>query len=210
MKSTDEIVRLSKELCEKEIARTITLLKDNEDKWNEYMDLKLHDCALIDNVEIEKDCISITVNNVYETFFDSFCRDSYENFLDDCGYNKIVFDKLRDNVGRTSKFYLGKLHDAKTYMNVLQDFSCALGESSLQFNYDANTHTYVIHFEDENNISETEVEEMLLITKCVYSEIKDALADIITVYNLIDDFKKNQVEIYKDFIEQEIASRLAD
>jgi hypothetical protein len=210
MKATDDIVKLAKELCEKEIARTITLLKDNEDKWNEYMDLKLHDCAVIDTLEIEKNGINITVNNVYKTFFSTFCDIQEQQFLDDCGYNKIVFDELRDNVGRTSKFYLGKLHDSKTYMNVLQDFSCALGESSLQFKYDANTHSYMIHFEDENNISEAEVEEMLLITKCIYSEIEDALADIITVYNLIDNFKNNQVEIYKEFIEQEIASRLAE
>lgn len=210
MKSTDDIVKLAKELCEKEIARTITLLKDNEEKWNKYMDLKLHDCASIDNVEIEKGRIKITVNNVYETFFDSFCADSYENFLDDCGYEKIVFDELRDNVGRTSKFYLGNLHDSKTYIEVLQDFSCVLGESSLQFKYDANTHSYMIHFEDENNISESEVEEMLLITKCIYSEIEDALADIIKVYNLIKDFKDNQVEIYKDFIRNEVVSRLAE
>lgn len=210
MKSTDDVVRLSKELCEKEIARTITLLKDNEDKWNEYMDLKLHDCASIDNVEIEKGRIKITVNNVYETFFDSFCRDSYENFLDDCGYNKIVFDELRDNIGRTSSFYLGNLHDSNTYMGVLQEYASSLGLSSLQFNYDTNTNTYMIHFEDENNISDTEVEEMLLITKCVYNEIEDALADIITVYNLINDFKNNQIEIYKDFIEHEVADRLAE
>jgi hypothetical protein len=210
MKSTDDIVKLAKELCEKEIARTITLLKDNEDKWNEYMDLKLHDCAVIDTLEIEKNGIEITVNNVYETFFSTFCDVWYQQFLDDCSEEGIDFNKLRDNVGRTSSFYLGILHGDTTYMDVLQDFSCALGESSLQFKYDTNTHNYMIHFEDENNISEAEVEEMLFITKCTYSEIEDALADIITVYNLIDNFKNNQVEIYKEFIEHEVASRLAD
>jgi hypothetical protein len=161
MKSTDDIVKLAKELCEKEIARTISLLKDNEDIWNEYMDLKLHDCAVIDTLEIEKNGIEITVNNVYETFFSTFCDVWYQQFLDDCSEEGIDFNKLRDNVGRTSSFYLGILHGDTTYMNVLQDFSCALGESSLQFKYDANTHSYMIHFEDENNISEAEVEEML-------------------------------------------------
>lgn len=210
MKATDNIVKLSKELCEKEIARTIKLLKDNENKWNKYMDLKLHNCASIDNVEIEKDGLKITVNNVYETFFSTFCDVQYQQFLDDCGTEGIIFNDLRDNVGRTSKFYLGKLHESKTYIGVLQEYASSLELSSLQFNYDANTRTYMIHFEDENNISETEVEEMLLITKCVYNEIEDALADIITVYNLIDGFKKNQVEIYKDFIKYEVADRLAE
>jgi hypothetical protein len=174
------------------------------------MDLKLHDCAVIDTLEIEKNGIEITVNNVYETFFSTFCDVWYQQFLDDCSEEGIDFNKLRDNVGRTSSFYLGILHGDTTYMDVLQDFSCALGESSLQFKYDTNTHNYMIHFEDENNISEAEVEEMLFITKCTYSEIEDALADIITVYNLIDNFKNNQVEIYKEFIEHEVASRLAD
>jgi len=210
MKATDDIVKLSKELCEKEIARTIKLLKDNEDKWNEYMDLKLHHCAAIDTLEIEKNGIDITVNNVYETFFSTFCDIQYQQFLNDCSMEGIDFNKLRDNVGRTSSFYLGNLHDSNTYISVLQEYASSLGLSSLQFNYNANTHTYMIHFEDENNISETEVEEMLLIAKCVYHEIEDALADIITVYNLIDDFKKNQIEIYKDFIEHEVADRLAD
>lgn len=210
MKSTDDIVKLAKELCEKEIARTITLLKDNEEKWNEYMDLKLHDCASINNVEIEENGLNITVNNVYETFFDTFCEVSYQQFLDDCSMEGIVFNDLRDNVGRTSSFYLGKLHDSKTYISVLQEFSSAVGLSSLQFKYDNNTHTYMIQFEDENNISEAEVEEMLLIAKCVYSEIEDALADIITIYNLIKDFKNNQIEIYKDFIRNEVVDKLAD
>lgn len=210
MKSTDDIVKLAKELCEKEIERTKTLLKDNEEKWNEYMDLKLHDCAVIDDLEIEKKGVKVTVNNVYETFFDTFCEVSYQQFLDDCSMEGIVFNDLRDNVGRTSKFYLGNLHDSTTYMGVLQEFSSVVVLSSLQFKYDNNTKTYIIQFEDENNISETEVEEMLLITKCVYSEIEDALADIITVYNFIKDFKDNQVEIYKDFIRNEVANRLAE
>lgn len=210
MKATDDIVKLSKELCEKEIARTITLLKDNEEKWNEYMDLKLHDCAIIDDLEIKEKGLEITINNVYETFFDNFCRDSYDDFLYDCNMEGINFDVLRDFVGRTSSFYLGKLYDSKTYMGVLQEFSSAVGLSSLQFKYDNNTKTYIIQFEDENNISETEVEEMLRITKCVYSEIEDALADIITVYDRIKNFKDNQVEYYKNYIRNEVINRLTE
>lgn len=205
MKSTDDMVRLTKTLCEKEIKRTIALLKDNEEKWNEYMDLKLHDCALIDNLEIKEAGLNITVNNVYETFFDTFCEIHYQQFLDDCSTEGIDFNKLRDNVGRTSKFYLGDLH-GNDYISVLQVFSCTLGASRIQF----NPNTYEIYFEDENNIDESIVTEMLYIIHDIYLEIEYALADIITVYNFIKDFKDNQVEIYKDFIRNEVADRLAE
>lgn len=210
MKATDDIVKLAKELCEKEITRTITLLKDNEEKWNEYMDLKLHGCASINNIEIEENGINITVNNVYETFFSDFCDISYQQFLDDCSAEGITFNETRNNVGRTSSFYLGKLHGYATYIGVLQEFSSTLGLSSLQFKFDNNTHTYIIQFEDENDVSETAIEEMLLITKYVYNEIEEALADIITVYKLINDFKDNQVDIYKDFIRNEVVDRLTE
>ncbi len=205
MKSTDDMVRLTKTLCEKEIARTIALLKDNEEKWNEYMDLKLHDCASIYNLEIEENGLSITVNDVYETFFDTFCEIHYQQFLDDCSIEGIDFNKLRDNIGRTSKFYLGNLH-GNDYISILQDFSCTLGQSMIQF----NPNTYEIYFEDENNIDESIVTEMLYVIHDTYAEIEYALADIITVYNLIKDFKDNQVEIYKDFIRDEVVNRLAE
>lgn len=210
MKSTDDIVILAKDLCEKEIQRTITLLKDNEEKWNEYMDLKLHDCAFIDSLAIEKNGVNITVNNVYETFFDIFCEESYQQFLEDCRIERgIDFNELRDYVGRTSKFYLGNLHD-NDYISILQEYSYDFNASSFEVKYDNVTGKYIIKFTDDDNIEESVVAEMLQVSKSIYNDINNALVDIIAVYQFIADFKNNQVKLYKDFIECEVANRLAE
>ena len=210
MKSTNDIAMLAKDLCEKEIQRAITLLKDNEEKWNEYMDLKLHDCASIDSIEIKKDGLSITVNNVYETFFDIFCEESYQQFLEDCRIERgIDFNELRDYVGRTSKFYLGNLHD-NDYISILQEYSYDFNASSFEVKYDNVTGKYIIKFTDDDNIEESVVAEMLQVSKSIYNDINNALVDIISVYQFIDDFKNKQVELYKNFIECEVADRLVE
>lgn len=210
MKATDDIVRLAKELCEKAMGNALEELKKNEDMWGEHMDLKLHDCAMIDTLDIKENGLNITVNKIYDTFFNDFCEISYNQFIDDCSMEGIKFEELRNAYGHTSSFYLGKLHNCTTYAEIFSEYCYDFNRSSFVVEYNKDADKYIIKFEDDDNISEGTVSDMLQVAKSICNDINDALADIITVYNLIKYFKDNQVEIYKDFIRNEAIDRLAE
>lgn len=200
------IFQSAKRLLQKELDKCFKLLKDNEEKWNNYMDLKLH-YASTENVDFEHYDAKITFDNeVQSRWFYTFCDDMYEQFLNDLMTVKgIDFKELRDKIGTTSSFYLGKLHN-----NEKDKYCCALTEASYEFaTYYGNE---LIFSENENGIYltisddiaderiEEAVNDMLEMTEVIYSDLKDKLDEIIYVYDYIKDFKDNQVEYFKDYV----------
>ena len=198
------IYQSTKRLLEKELDKCFKLLKDNEEKWNNYMDLKLH-YACTENVDFEHYDAKITFDNeVQSRWFYTFCDDMFEQFLNDLMTVKgIDFNELRDNVGRTSSFYLGKLHNTEK-----DKFSCALAEVSYEFNItnlEFNEDENGIHFIDndlsgyEEDIEDT-VNGMLALAETMYDDLKDKLDEIIYVYDYIKNFKDNQCQYFKDYV----------
>ena len=197
------IFQSAKRLLQKELDKCFKLLKDNEEKWNNYMDLKLH-YACTENVDFEHYDAKITFDNeVQSRWFYTFCDDMFEQFLNDLMTVKgIDFKELRDNVGRTSSFYLGKLHNTEK-----DKFSCALAEASYEFNItnlEFNEDENGIHFIDNDLSGYEDVEDavngMLALVETMYDDLKDKLDEIIYVYDYIKDFKDNQVEYFKDYV----------
>ena len=198
------IFQSAKRLLQKELDKCFKLLKDNEEKWNNYMDLKLH-YACTENVDFEHYDAKITFDNeVQSRWFYTFCDDMFEQFLNDLMTVKgIDFNELRDNVGRTSSFYLGKLHNTEK-----DKFSCALAEVSYEFNItnlEFNEDENGIHFIDndlsgyEEDIEDT-VNGMLALAETMYDDLKDKLDEIIYVYDYIKNFKDNQCQYFKDYV----------
>lgn len=198
------IFQSAKRLLQKELDKCFKLLKDNEEKWNNYMDLKLH-YACTENVDFEHYDAKITFDNeVQSRWFYTFCDDMFEQFLNDLMTVKgIDFNELRDNVGRTSSFYLGKLHNTEK-----DKFSCALAEVSYEFNItnlEFNEDKNGIHFIDndlsgyEEDIEDT-VNGMLALAETMYDDLKDKLDEIIYVYDYIKNFKDNQYQYFKDYV----------
>lgn len=202
------IFQSAKRLLQKELDKCFKLLKDNEEKWNDYMDLKLH-YACTENVDFEHYDAKITFDNeVQSRWFYTFCDDMFEHFLNDLMTDKgIDFEELRDNIDRTSSFYLGKLHNTEK-----DKYCCALTEASYDFaTYYGNE---LLFSENENGIYltvsddiaderiEETVSDMLEMTEAIYSDLKDKLDEIIYVYDYIKDFKDNQVEYFKDYVKE--------
>lgn len=198
------IFQSARRLLQKELDKCFKLLKDNEEKWNNYMDLKLH-YACTENVDFEHYDAKITFDNeVQSRWFYTFCDDMFEQFLNDLMTVKgIDFNELRDNVGRTSSFYLGKLHNTEK-----DKFSCALAEVSYEFNItnlEFNEDENGIHFIDndlsgyEEDIEDT-VNGMLALAETMYDDLKDKLDEIIYVYDYIKNFKDNQYQYFKDYV----------
>ena len=200
------IFQSAKRLLQKELDKCFKLLKDNEEKWNDYMDLKLH-YASTENVDFEHYDAKITFDNeVQSRWFYTFCDDMYEQFLNDLMTVKgIDFNELKDSLGRTSSFYLGKLHN-----NEKDKYCCALTEASYEFaTYYGDELTFSenengIYLTISDDIADERIEEavndMLGMTEVIYSDLKDKLDEIIYVYDYIKDFKDNQVEYFKDYV----------
>lgn len=197
------IFQSAKRLLQKELDKCFKLLKDNEEKWNCYMDLKLH-YASTEDISFEHNHATISFDNEAQNdWFNCFCEDSYNLFLEDIKESKgIDFNELRDNIGRTSSFYLGKLHNTEK-----DKYSCALTEASYEFNItnlEFNEDENGIHFIDNDLSGYEDVEDavngMLALVETMYDDLKDKLDEIIYVYDYIKDFKDNQVEYFKDYV----------
>lgn len=199
------IFQSAKRLLQKELDKCFKLLKDNEEKWNNYMDLKLH-YACTENVDFEHYDAKITFDNeVQSRWFYTFCDDMYEQFLNDLmTVRGIDFKDLKDSLGRTSSFYLGKLHN-----NEEDKYCCALTEASYEFNItnlEFNEDENGIHFIDNDLSGYEDIEDavngMLALVETMYDDLKDNLDEIIYVYDYIKDFKDNQVEYFKDYVKE--------
>lgn len=199
------IFQSAKRLLQKELDKCFKLLKDNEEKWNNYMDLKLH-YASTENVDFEHYDAKITFDNeVQSRWFYTFCDDMYEQFLNDLmTVRGIDFKDLKDSLGRTSSFYLGKLHN-----NEEDKYCCALTEASYEFNItnlEFNEDENGIHFIDNDLSGYEDIEDavngMLALVETMYDDLKGNLDEIIYVYDYIKDFKDNQVEYFKDYVKE--------
>ena len=197
------IFQSTKRLLQKELDKCFKLLKDNEEKWNNYMDLKLH-YACTENVDFEYNNATISFDDeVQYRWFNSFCDDNLDWFLEAIKENRgIDFKDISDYISRTSSFYLGKLHNTEK-----DKYCCALTEASYEFNItnlEFNEDENGIHFIDNDLSGYEDVEDavngMLALVETMYDDLKDKLDEIIYVYDYIKNFKDNQVEYFKDYV----------
>ena len=197
------IYQSAKRLLNRELEKCFKLLKDNEKKWNEFMDLKLHQASY--GVDISFKCNDATVSfddNAYVFYFNEFCDISYEQFIEDCRENlNTDYLELRDAIGRTSSFYLGTLHNSYSdnhYITALAQASSAFNLSDIEFNEDEKG----IHIiEDGVEDVESFVNSMLELVEDMYEQLEDIMNQITAVYDYIADFKEHQEELFKEFVE---------
>lgn len=197
----------TKRLLDKELDKCVTLLKETEDKWNNYMDLKLHDISYGVDCDFEHNGAKVHFDNDYlNTAFWEYCELEFDFFTKEwCAEENIDFNDLRDSIGRTSKFYLGKLHN-----NEKNKYTVALAEASQEFNFSSlefsDKDDKIIVSTDFNDLSEQEKEdyiiEMLTLIDSIYEDLQQTLNDIVKVYDYIADFKANQVENFKEYVKE--------
>ncbi len=189
----------AKRLLEKELDKCFKLLKKTEEKWNSFMDLKLHDASYGVDLSFELNGANVSFDN-YSEWFTDFCEISYDNLIEDCRqlYN-TDFDELREEVGRTSSFYLGSLHNNADchYIVALAEASCTFTSSDIEFKEDEKG----IHIvEDDRSDIEDFVNSMLELVEDMYEELEEKITEITNVYDYIYSFKENQVENFKEFV----------
>lgn len=198
------IYQSAKRLLEKELDKCFKLLKETEEKWNNFMDLKLHDASYGVDLSFEfNDAIVSFDDNAYVFYFNEFCGVSYDNLIEDCRqlYN-TDYDELRKEVGKTSSFYLGDLHNNDKdnhYIIALAQASSAFNLSIIEFNEDEKG----IHIiEDGVEDIDDFVNSMLELVEDMYEQLEEKITEITNVYDYIHDFKENQVENFKEFVKE--------
>ena len=105
------IYQSAKRLLNRELEKCTKLLKENEKAWNESMNLKLYD-ASTENIDFEHNDAKVSFSDEEQSrWFYMFCDWEFDCFMDWCSNDGIDFNKLKDNIGNTSSFYLGRLHN---------------------------------------------------------------------------------------------------
>lgn len=201
-----------KELQEKimkanEVIKAITdYFNRNINAFN-YMDLKLHDVSYYCYSQFEKDFPMLDSEMDY---FNMFCEDQYMFFKEDLSESLgIDFGKMIYQLGRTSSFYL---HDRN--MIDIERNSIDIKNTISNFMYENYGSSYIESYTlesgliDVNNdiyLTEEYIEdfeqELDYIINNLYDDVMYYCSDIVMVYDRIKDFKDNQVEIFKEFLE---------
>ena len=187
-----------------EVKKVVDYLKENEEMFD-MMDLKLHYASYYDYEKEFPLCYKSDeedasgCNNFYY-----FCEDNYNMFVEDLKENfNIDFEKMRKQVGRTSKFYLAdwietthcRLNIENTIDTLLYNYGT---DDCIEFNNDNEIVVRLSH-----TIEDEEVQDELKNIVGFYDWFIEEIKDIKTVYDMIKNFKDNQVEYFKDYLENE-------
>ena len=131
---------------------------------------------------------------VFEAF-NSFCQESFDTFMED-SESPMRGLKLK-HLGRTSSFRIDTEDGLYGEAYYYDDYNNASKEEKKQMLYEEFLY---IQNTDESDFEEMDKDEIELLIE----EMKDYIENfnnIIEAYKEIEDFKKNQVEYFKEYIE---------
>ncbi len=175
----------------------------------ESMDLKLHDVSFA----------------AYETHYPSYFERSLDSYFDE--FCKMNFDFLTEEsnlleyveyIGRTSKFYLFD-RDICKFVQKLDPESKLIDRIACDmiYNYDQWTANYLPLKNDSRNWNEEDWKNMEIIYTNgghngdgdVFSAVITDTWDRIVTYKYIENFKKNQITYWNEYIDETIAGNEA-
>ena len=127
--------------------------------------------------------------------FNNFCQESFDTFMED-SESPMRGLKLK-HLGRTSSFRIDTEDGLFGGAYYYDDYNNASKEEKKQMLYEEFLY---IQNTDESDFEEMDEDEIELLIE----EMKDYIENfnnIIEAYKEIEDFKKNQVEYFKEYIE---------
>ena len=180
--------------AKQELKKLFDFIKENNDALTEYTDLKLHDASFYCYRDMINDfplCYADNDKHGEYDYFYRFCDDSFDQFTEYLRENKIDFRKTVDYIGHTSKFYCYAGHDSNME-NMINDFIC-------------NDYCFTIEngrfsFSEFYGLSET-INDLEYFIKNAVKDFKEKTSDALTIYNYIKNFKENQTEYFKEYLD---------
>lgn len=215
-----EITPKIRELFDKaneQIARIKSWITEHEDAF-QYLDLKLHDVSFYCYSKMGDDFPLCKANDRDGEFsyFYSFCDDEYRAMEETLGdMYGIDFKDFHYQLGRTSSFYL---HD----QNIVQlnrhridiggTIECIMNNlygwnnwvwynDNGTINEEKTLSGYEDYMSSEEEILENIENELDFIINEAYDELVKEMENVINVYNYIHNFKENQVEYFKEWLQ---------
>lgn len=183
-----------------ELKRVLDFIEENIDAFSP-MDLKLHEASFYDYSEDFPLCAEKK-----DLFYD-FCELEYETFTEWCKEECIDFDKMIHHIGRTSSFYLHNLIDKNmdyVLYNIINEYGCWWYCEYFSIENGIIVDTDIEDYEDET------IEALEYIVYELYDDFVNGCADMLKVYSYIKDFKDNQVDNFKLYLEDIESCLLAD
>lgn len=200
---TNVILKNAIELANKEIQKTVDYLTVNDDAWNSYHDFKMHDAVFMDAEDFSFNHnganISFDSEYIYNTFYE-WCDYEMSIFNEYCSIEYIDFDGLYNQLGRTSKFYLGRIHGRD-----LEDILAYCCE------YYANSYIELsnglVDIDESLKAYDGDIDEfiadLLAITDTLYDDVVEYVSDIVKIFNYIKNLKENQCDAFKEYVHED-------
>ena len=178
------------------LKRAIEVIKNNQAAF-ESMDLKLHDTSYYSWREAETDFPEIE-EDMNDLFYD-FCDVSYMFLEEDFKENGYEWEK-RQYIGRTSSFYLSG-YQIRGYRTETGDIDDILYSIIEQVGYPD-----IPDIENGQIVIDDYIEGCIANIEYIGSEefIQDfnkEISGILKMYEYIKDFKDNQVEYFKEYLQ---------
>lgn len=185
------------------------LLAGMEYMWNRPMNLKLYDACTMTTFTKDiaggKVTVELESEEASELFY-SFCQDAFSTFQDmtfeDCDHY-INFSEIADYIGRTSSFYLTEMHnDYKNKFAValyqvapdlISDIELKTENNMVKIDFE---HTMEFYDEDYERLGV----DLVYIIDGLVEHIGNILKDVKMVYDYIENFKKEQKEMFTEYV----------
>ena len=192
-----------------QLAKAQKLLAESEHMWNNSIDLKLHDaCGMTTftkDITGGKVTIKLNTEQAYD-LFDCFCQDAFSTFKDMTFEDLEVyqdFSDIADYIGRTSKFYLTEMNN-----NYKNKYAVALYEiaSDLLSDIELKTESGNVQVDFERTMDyydddyEALAVDLTYIINGIVEHVENILKDVKMVYDYIENFKKEQKEMFTGYV----------
>lgn len=179
------------------LKRAIEVIKNNQAAF-ESMNLKLHDTSYYSWKSAETDFPEIE-EDMNDLFYD-FCDVSYMFLEEDFKENGYEWEK-RQYIGRTSSFYLSG-YQIRGYRTETEDIDSILYEIIEKYGY----YDSIPDIQDGKIVIDEYIEDSKANIEYIASEefIQDfnkEISGILKMYEYIKDFKDNQVEYFKEYLQ---------
>ena len=179
----------------------VDYLQSIENVWNTPRTLKLYDVFFHGGEVIEKYPL-VTANYSEDDLFTEFCEDSYNNFTAWMMENDI--EDCRDYIGRTSSFYLTKIHD-DNMMYVLNNLFDAVSGNFTGVDIDENCkmipYTATEYYTEAELIEEYQPDMEYIACGEFLADVKGYLSDAVEIASYIDSFMEDQIDNFEIYIE---------
>lgn len=202
----DKVIDLSE--AQKQYEELLKYIEENEAAFDK-MDLKLHKAigtAWDLQNQLAEEGITVWDKNMEDVFY-NFCNSYYEEFIAELKEQGIDFESMQNQIGRTSSF---KLHDfGDKAKDIISEISYKMMSNAFDDYLDIDENNQLTINAEWADYTRDELQyyaarDLEHIEKDLFEDVKRELEDIVRTYNLIQEYKENQVESFNEYAQDAV------